>query len=112
MKNILQRFFIGILEAVECVPTFGTKPSQIIGLIAGGKKAVFRSQEGAEDNEKHYNRSSQHFTWYQVRGCTRRQHKQESSILSFSHRQISFHALGGLSTTQDLKVQNGISYLR
>ncbi len=42
---------LGILEAVECVPTFGTKPSQIIGLIAGGKKAVFRSQEGAEDNE-------------------------------------------------------------
>ncbi len=41
---------LGILEAVECVPTFGTKPSQIIGLIAGGKKAVFRSQEGAEDN--------------------------------------------------------------
>ncbi len=41
---------LGILEAVECVPTFGIKPSQIIGLIAGGKKAVFRSQEGAEDN--------------------------------------------------------------
>lgn len=43
---------LGILEAVECVPTFGTKPSQIIGLIAGGKKAVFRSQEGAEDDDK------------------------------------------------------------
>lgn len=41
---------LGILEAAECVPTFRTKPSQIIGLIAGGKKAVFRSQEGAEDN--------------------------------------------------------------
>ena len=43
---------LGILEAVECVPTFGTKPGQIIGLIAGGHKAVFRSQEGAEDNAK------------------------------------------------------------
>ena len=41
---------LGILEAAECVPTFNTKPSQIIGLIAGGKKAVFRAQEGAEDN--------------------------------------------------------------
>ncbi len=41
---------LGILEAAECVPTFGTKPSQIIGLIAGGEKAVFRAQEGAEDN--------------------------------------------------------------
>lgn len=43
---------LGILEAVECVPTFGTKPGKIIGLIAGGEKAVFRSQEGAEDDEK------------------------------------------------------------
>ncbi len=43
---------LGILEAVECVPTFGTKPSQIIGIIAGGNKAVFRSQEGAEDNSQ------------------------------------------------------------
>lgn len=41
---------LGILEAVECVPTFGTKPTEIIGLIAGGNKAVFRSQEGAEDD--------------------------------------------------------------
>ena len=43
---------LGILEAVECVPTFGTKPGEIIGLIAGGNKAVFRSQEGAEDDDK------------------------------------------------------------
>ncbi len=42
---------LGVLEAAECVPTFGTKPSQIIGLIAGGKRAMFRSQEGAEDNQ-------------------------------------------------------------
>ncbi len=41
---------LGVLEAVECVPTFGTKPSQIIGIMAGGKKAVFRSAEGAEDD--------------------------------------------------------------
>lgn len=41
---------LGILEAVECVPTFGTNPNQIIGLIAGGKNAVFRSKEGAEDD--------------------------------------------------------------
>lgn len=43
---------LGILEAVECVPTFGTRPGEIIGLIAGGNKAVFRSQEGAEDDAK------------------------------------------------------------
>ena len=43
---------LGILEAVECVPTFNTKPSQIIALIAGGRNAVFRSKEGAEDDAK------------------------------------------------------------
>lgn len=41
---------LGVLEAAECVPTFGVNPSQIIALIAGGKRAVFRSQEGAEDH--------------------------------------------------------------
>ena len=41
---------LGVLEAAECVPTFGTKPSQIIGIIAGGKNAMFRAKEGAEDN--------------------------------------------------------------
>ncbi len=43
---------LGILEAVECVPTFSTRPAEISGLIAGGNKAVFRSQEGAEDDDK------------------------------------------------------------
>jgi N-acetylmuramic acid 6-phosphate etherase len=43
---------LGILDAVECVPTFGTNPEMIQGIIAGGEKAMFRSQEGAEDKEE------------------------------------------------------------
>lgn len=43
---------LGILDAAECPPTFGSDPSQVIGLIAGGKDAVFVAQEGAEDYEK------------------------------------------------------------
>ena len=42
---------LGILDASECPPTFGTNPAAILGIIAGGRKAVFRSQEGAEDRE-------------------------------------------------------------
>jgi len=42
---------IGILDASECPPTFGTDPSQIIALIAGGEKAMTTSIEGAEDSE-------------------------------------------------------------
>ncbi len=41
---------LGILDAAECPPTFGTPPGVITGIIAGGKEAVFKSQEGAEDN--------------------------------------------------------------
>ena len=41
---------LGIVDASECPPTFGTDPSQVVGVIAGGRAAVFSSQEGAEDN--------------------------------------------------------------
>lgn len=43
---------LGILDAAECPPTFGTHPSIISGIIAGGKEAVFTAQEGAEDSEE------------------------------------------------------------
>lgn len=41
---------LGVLDAAECPPTFNTPPGQIIGLIAGGRRALFRSIEGAEDS--------------------------------------------------------------
>jgi len=41
---------LGVLEAAECVPTFGIDPQEIQGLIAGGEKAMFRAKEGAEDD--------------------------------------------------------------
>ena len=41
---------LGILDAVECPPTYSTPPDLVQGLIAGGTPAVFRAQEGAEDN--------------------------------------------------------------
>ena len=40
---------LGVVDASECPPTFGTDPERVQGLIAGGRDAVFRSQEGAED---------------------------------------------------------------
>ncbi len=43
---------LGVLDAAECPPTFGTDPGEVVGLIAGGKEAMFESQEGAEDYEK------------------------------------------------------------
>lgn len=42
---------LGVLDAVECPPTFGVNPSTVIGLIAGGERAFIKAQEGAEDSE-------------------------------------------------------------
>lgn len=41
---------LGVLEAAECPPTFGTNPNKIIAIMAGGKSAIFKSKEGAEDS--------------------------------------------------------------
>ncbi len=40
---------LGVLEAAECPPTFGSDPERIVGVMAGGQGAVFRAVEGAED---------------------------------------------------------------
>ena len=41
---------LGVLEAAECPPTFGTPRRLVQAIIAGGRGAVFRSREGAEDD--------------------------------------------------------------
>ncbi len=41
---------LGILDAVECPPTFGTDPELVQGIIAGGNGAIVKAVEGAEDN--------------------------------------------------------------
>ncbi len=43
---------LGVVDASECPPTFGTPYGMIEGFIAGGKDAMFRAQEGAEDHEE------------------------------------------------------------
>lgn len=43
---------LGVVDASECPPTFGTPYGMIEGFIAGGKEAMFRAQEGAEDHEE------------------------------------------------------------
>ncbi|MCR9365781.1 N-acetylmuramic acid 6-phosphate etherase [Vibrio antiquarius] len=41
---------LGVLDASECPPTFGTGPEMVVGIIAGGKESMFRAKEGAEDD--------------------------------------------------------------
>jgi N-acetylmuramic acid 6-phosphate etherase len=42
---------LGVLDAAECPPTYGTPPEMVQGIIAGGPQALVRSVEGAEDSE-------------------------------------------------------------
>jgi N-acetylmuramic acid 6-phosphate etherase len=41
---------LGVLDAAECPPTFGSPPEMVVGVIAGGLPALVRSVEGAEDD--------------------------------------------------------------
>ncbi|MEZ9867438.1 N-acetylmuramic acid 6-phosphate etherase [Vibrio sp. 10N.261.51.A4] len=41
---------LGILDASECPPTYGTSPEQVIGVIAGGHQAILKAVENAEDD--------------------------------------------------------------
>jgi N-acetylmuramic acid 6-phosphate etherase len=43
---------LGILDASECPPTYGTDPEMVIGIIAGGKEATTEAIEGAEDDNE------------------------------------------------------------
>ncbi len=49
---------LGVIEAAECPPTFGTDPQRIRAVIAGGPDAVFRSREGSEDRDDHGRRDA------------------------------------------------------
>jgi len=43
---------LGILDASECPPTYGTDPELVVGLIAGGHQAILKAVENAEDNQE------------------------------------------------------------
>lgn len=43
---------LGVLDAVECPPTFGVSKEKVIGLISGGEKAFIEAKEGAEDSKE------------------------------------------------------------
>ena len=42
---------LGVLDAAECPPTFGSDPTQVVGVLAGGAETLLRSREGIEDRE-------------------------------------------------------------
>lgn len=57
---------IGLLDAVECPPTFGTGPYEVIGVLAGGDSAFVHAVEGAEDSPE---RARKELAPYEVTSC-------------------------------------------
>ena len=51
---------LGVLEAAELPPTFGTEPRRVRAHMAGGRRAVFRAREGAEDDRAEGERQAAH----------------------------------------------------
>ncbi len=43
---------LGVLDAAECPPTYSTAPEMVVGIIAGGERAMFQAVEGTEDNRE------------------------------------------------------------
>ncbi|MFL5348179.1 MAG: N-acetylmuramic acid 6-phosphate etherase [Hyalangium sp.] len=52
---------LGVLDASECLPTFGASPSQVQAVIAGGRRALTRAVEGAEDDQAAGAEAVRHF---------------------------------------------------
>ena len=59
---------MGVLDAAECPPTFGISPKLVVALIAGGRRAITRAVEGAEDSERNGERDlrAKKLTWKDV----------------------------------------------
>ena len=43
---------LGVLDAAECPPTYSADPGMVMGVMAGGERAMFKAVEGAEDNRE------------------------------------------------------------
>lgn len=54
---------LGVLDASECPPTFGVQPTLVQGIIAGGRRALVRSIEGAEDHAEDGTKPSTRDVW-------------------------------------------------
>ena len=83
---------LGILDAAECPPTFGTEPDMVQGLIAGGPDAVFRAVEGAEDDPE-LGRSD----------LDRRQVGTGDVVIGIAASGVTPYVLGALSHARNLK---------
>lgn len=87
---------LGILDASECPPTFGTDPGQVVGLIAGGEKAVYKAVEGAEDSTL--------LGWEDLQ---KHQISEQDFVLGIAASGTTPYVIHALKNCQDQKIPTG-----
>ena len=87
---------LGVLDASECPPTFGTKPDRVIGLIAGGDKALRKSIENAEDD---LNQAWKDLTKYKI--------NTGDFLVGIAASGTTPYVLGGLKLAQKNNIPTG-----
>lgn len=87
---------LGILDASECPPTFGVSPDVVIGLIAGGDKAIRTAAEFAEDNEEQ--------AWKDLEGFII---DTTDTVIGIAASGTTPYVLGGLKEAQKHQVLTG-----
>ena len=83
---------LGILDAAECPPTYNANPEMIQGLIAGGRTAVFKSVEGAEDDPQGGVRD--------LRGCAL---TERDVVMGIAASGVTPYVVGGLEYARSLQ---------
>ncbi|RYD75668.1 MAG: N-acetylmuramic acid 6-phosphate etherase [Sphingobacteriales bacterium] len=87
---------LGILDASECLPTFGVKQGMVIGIIAGGDAAIRQAQEGAEDDME--------AAWKDLQ-----EHEitDKDFVVGISASGTTPYVLGGLASCRKNNIQTG-----
>jgi N-acetylmuramic acid 6-phosphate etherase len=85
---------LGVLDAAECPPTFGTDPVMIQGVIAGGKSTLIRSKEGVEDNYK-----------AGAEDLKKRGVKKKDMVVGIAASRRTPYVLGGLEYARKIKAK-------
>ncbi len=81
---------LGVLDASECPPTFGTPPEKVVGLIAGGYEALHKSIESAEDN---FDKAWQDLNEYKV--------DKNDIVIGIAASGTTPYVIGGLKNCQE-----------
>lgn len=87
---------LGILDASECPPTFGVSPDLVVGIIAGGDKAIRKAVEGAEDD------SEQAILDLQAYGID-----SKDMVIGIAASGTTPYVIGGLKACREQKISTG-----